>query len=324
MPLAKKRIAINIFFLTLAGIVNATGVTLFLVPWKLLDGGLSGTSFLMGQLTKVPLAVWLVALNFPFFLFAWKKMGKATVLYSLYAIAIYSLTTYLFQSVFQLCGEDKMTSPFVKNHYDLILASIFGGLISGIGSGLTIRFGGAMDGVEVMGVMFAKRVGLTVGQFVMSYNAVLYIIAGVIFKDFQIPLYSIIAYACGLKAVDFIVDGLDKGKAAFIITDHPDEVGKAISVAMGRGITMLDAHGFYSKTKKGLLYCVVNRFEIGSLKRIISQIDPAAFVSVSEVSDMLGSDVKLDLKKKRKNKPSPMQERTEEAKEEPMAKKENE
>ncbi len=300
MPSAKKRIAVNILFLTLAGIVNATGVTLFLVPWRLLDGGLSGTSFLIGQLTKIPLAVWLVLLNFPFFLFAWKKMGKSTVLYSLYAIAVYSMTTYLFQSVFQLCGEDKMTSPFVKKEYDIILASIFGGLISGIGSGLTIRFGGAMDGVEVMGVMFAKRVGLTVGQFVMTYNAVLYVIAGFLFKDFQVPLYSIVAYACGLKAVDFIVDGLDKGKAAFIITDHPEEVGKAISAAMGRGITMLDAHGFYSKAKKGLLYCVVNRFEIGSLKRIISQIDSAAFVSVSEVSDMLGSDVKLDLKKQRK------------------------
>ena len=300
MTSTKKRIAVNILFLTLAGIVNATGVTLFLVPWKLLDGGLSGTSFLLGQLTKVPLAVWLIILNFPFFLFAWKKMGKSTVLYSLYAIAIYSLTTYLFQSVFKLCGEDKMTSPFVKKEYDVILASIFGGLISGIGSGLTIRFGGAMDGVEVMGVMFAKRVGLTVGQFVMTYNAVLYVIAGFLFKDFQIPLYSIVAYACGLKAVDFIVDGLDKGKAAFIITDHPEEVGKAISAAMGRGITMMDARGFYSKAHKGLLYVVVNRFEIGSLKRIISQIDPAAFVSVSEVSDMLGSDVKLDLKKQRK------------------------
>lgn len=297
-----RRVYVNILFLTLAGIVNAAGVTLFLVPWELLDGGLSGTSFLMSSATGVSLSVWLIVFNFPFFLLAWRRMGASTVLYSLYAIAVYSLTSFLFQSVFRFCGPDKMQSPFVTKEYDIILAAVFGGLISGIGSGLTIRFGGAMDGVEVMGVMFAKRVGLTVGQFVMAYNAVLYIVAGVVFKDFQVPLYSVIAYAVGLKAVDFIVEGLDKGKAAFIITDNPDEVGKAISAAMGRGITMMDAHGFYSKAKKGLLYCVVNRFEIGSLKRIISDIDPDAFVSVSDVSDMLGSDVKLNLRKIKREK----------------------
>lgn len=295
-----KKWYINLCFLTLAGFVNAAGVTLFLVPWKLIDGGLSGTSFVLSQLTGTHLAMWLVLLNFPFFLLAWKKMGKSTVMYSLYAIAMYALATFLFQSVFKLCGEDHMQSPFVANEYDIILAALFGGLISGMGSGLTIRFGGAMDGIEVMGVMFAKKVGMTIGQFVMVYNALLYVLVGFLFKDFQIPLYSIIAYAIGLKAVDFIVDGLDKGKAAFIITDHPQQVGKAISDSLGRGITVIDAHGYYSKKKKAVLYCIVNRFEISVLKNIIHAIDAQAFVAVSEVSDMYGSDVNLNINKIKK------------------------
>ena len=284
---------VNFIFLTLAGFVNAAGVALFLVPWSLLDGGLSGTSFLLFHFTDIPISIWLIVLNFPFFLLAVKKMGIPVIVYSLYAIAMYSLATWLYQSVFQFCGPDFTDSPFVKNEFDIILAAVFGGLISGIGSGLTIRFGGAMDGVEVMGVMFAKKIGVTVGQFVMGYNAVLYVLAGILLKDFQVPLYSIIAYSIGLKAVDFIVDGLDKGKAAIIITENPEQVGRGISEAMGRGLTELQAKGFYSGEERSMLYCVVNRFEIGTLKRIVSELDPGAFVSISEVSDMLGSDVKF-------------------------------
>lgn len=293
---------INFLFLTLAGFINGAGVALFLVPWQLLDSGFSGTSYLINYLTDIPLSVWLIVLNFPFFLLAFKRMGLSVVVYSLYAIAMYSLAVFLYQSVFGICGPgpDYSESPFVTKEYDIILAALFGGLISGVGSGLTIRFGGAMDGVEVMGVMFAKRVGLTVGQFVMVYNAVLYILSGFLMGDFQVPLYSVVAYAVGLKAVDFIVDGLDKGKAAIIITGKPAEVGKGISDTMGRGITLLRARGFYSQEEKGMLYCVVNRFEVGTLKKVISALDPEAFVSINEVSDMMGSsDVKLRRRSKR-------------------------
>ncbi len=293
---------VNFLWLTLAGFINGAGVALFLVPWQLLDGGLSGTSYLINYLTDIPLSVWLVLLNFPFFLLAFKRMGLSVVVYSLYAIAMYSLAVFLYQSVFGLCGPgpEFADSPFVTKEYDIILAALFGGLVSGVGSGLTIRFGGAMDGVEVMGVMFAKKLGVTVGQFVMGYNAVLYIAAGFLMGDFQVPLYSVVAYAVGLKAVDFIVDGLDKGKAAIIITGKPAEVGKGISDTMGRGITLLKARGFYSQEEKGMLYCVVNRFEIGTLKKVVSALDPDAFVSINEVSDMMGNEsVKLRRRVKR-------------------------
>lgn len=295
---------LNFLFLTVAGFVNAIGVALFLTPLQLIDGGFSGTSFVIFHLTDIPMFVWLLALNTPFFLLAWKKLGINVVIYSLYAIAMYSLAMFLYQQVFKLCGPDAMQSPVIKNDYDMILAAIFGGLISGVGSGLTIRFGGAMDGVEVMGVMFAKRMGVTVGQFVMGYNVVLYTVAGVLLGQFQTPLYSIVAYAVGLKAVDFIVDGLDKGKAATIITDNATEVAQGLSEVMGCSVTMLKAKGYYSQEIKGMLYCVVNRFEIGELKHIVSEIDPRAFVSINEVSDTMSTTANIRFKSSSKKKRS--------------------
>lgn len=278
----------NFIFLTVAGIINAVGVTLFLTPVSLYDGGLSGTSFLLSQLTPLSMSIYLLILNVPFFLFGFKKMGLPFILYSLYTIGIYSLFAFLFQNKF---GIDMSNgSPVVGN--EIILCSIFGGIISGVGSGITIRFGGAIDGVEVAAVVCAKRIGITVGTFVMIYNVIIYVIAGIVMNNWTLALYSIVTYAAGLKAVDFVVEGFDKAKSAFIITNNSDAVAAALSEEFGRGITVMDAEGFYSKTSKKIIYCVVNRFEVGKLKAIVSKTDPTSFVAISEVSDSLGSSVR--------------------------------
>ncbi|MEG1706417.1 MAG: YitT family protein, partial [Clostridia bacterium] len=169
----------NFIFLTLSGLVNATGVTLFLTPVNLVDGGFSGTSFVISALSNgyITLSLALVVLNFPFFIFGAKKLGLQFVIYSLYAIAMYSLFAYLYQHVLPI----DFTNGAPLTGSDLLLASIFGGLISGMGSGLTIRFGGALDGVEVMAVVFSKKLNLTVGTFVMGYNLILFTITGIVF-----------------------------------------------------------------------------------------------------------------------------------------------
>lgn len=282
----------NFILLTVSGIINAIGVTMFLAPVGLYDGGFSGTSMLLWQVTPdyMTLSIFLLILNLPFFLFGLKKQGLIFTVYSIYAIAIFSLASYIIQ--FVLPVNVATSSPIAGT--DLFLCAVFGGLISGVGSGLTIRQGGAIDGVEVMAVIFAKRIGLTVGTFVMAYNAILYIIAGIVTSSFIIPLYSLVAYAVGLKAVDFIVDGLDKGKAALIITENSDAVCKELSELFGRGLTIVDAEGYYSKTSKKIVYCVVNRFQIGKLKRTVKTVDPNAFVAISEVTDSLGSQFKIN------------------------------
>ena len=285
----------NFFFLTLAGIINAVGVTLFLAPpaVNLFDSGFSGTSILLGNLTQnagMNMSVWLVILNVPFFLLGLKKMGVPFITYSLYTIGVYSLFSWCFQTGFGIVFPEG-GSPVAGD--DKLLCAIFGGLISGIGSGMTIRFGGAIDGVEVMAVMFSKRIGMTVGTFVMSYNVLFYIAAGIVTKSWQAPLYSVIAYAVGLKAVDFMVDGFDKAKTAFIITEKYDEMAALLSEEFGRGVTKMGAEGYYSKTPKTVLYCVVNRFEVNKLKQIVVSVDPSAFMVINDVTDTLGSSLKF-------------------------------
>lgn len=208
---------VNFVILLAAGIINAIGVTLFLAPVHLYDSGISGTSMLLWQVTPdyLSLSFFLLVLNVPLFIFGLKKQGKLFTVYSLYAVAVYSAASYIITYVLPI--DVSTASPIAGT--DLLLCAIFGGLISGIGSGLTIRFGGAIDGVEVLAVIFAKKLGLTVGSFVMAYNVVLYIVTGALLKSFVLPLYSVLAYAAAIKTVDFIVEGFDKAKSAMIITN---------------------------------------------------------------------------------------------------------
>ena len=272
--------------LTVAGIINAFGVVLFLTPVRIYDSGISGTSMLFAQLTGLPLSIFLILLNIPLFLYGLSRQGVTFTVRSIYAVIVYSVASAFFATL--LPAEP--VSPIAGG--DLLLCAVFGGIVSGIGSGTTIRFGGAIDGMEVLAVTFAKGLGLTVGTFVMIYNAVLYIIAGALVGSWVLPLYSILTYMAGIKAVDFIVEGLDKTKAAMIITNHPDEICKELSSAFGSGITLMDAHGYYSNEKKTMIYFVVNRFQIAKMRGIVHRIDDHAFISITEVSDLFGKNAK--------------------------------
>lgn len=273
--------------LTLAGIINAFGITVFLMPVKLYDSGISGTSMLLSQVTPdaLSLSVFLLILNLPLFAFGLKKQGIAFTVYSIYAVAMYSLCAYLITDVLPI--DVSFASPLAGK--DLLLCALFGGILSGIGSGLTIRFGGALDGVEVMAVIFAERIGVSVGTFVMAFNVLLYIAAGIVINSWILPLYSIVTYGAALKTVDFIVEGLDRAKSAMIITNRPEGVCRALSEAFGSGVTMIDAKGYYSGSSKTVIYFVVNRFQIGRLKSIVHENDSTAFITISEVADVLGA-----------------------------------
>lgn len=280
----------NFVFLFFAGIINSIGVTMFLAPVHIYDSGFSGTSMLLWQLTpeKYTFSFFLLILNIPFFLYGYRKQGFVFTVYSIFAIVIYSLSSYVIADVLPV--DVVASSPFAGT--DLLLCSIFGGLISGIGSGLTIRFGGAIDGVEVLAVIFAKKIGLTVGTFVMIYNSLLYIIAGFVLNTFILPLYSVITYAVAIKAVDFLVDGFDKAKSAMIITEKADEISQALSNAFETGVTQISSKGYYEGKNKTIIYFVVNRFQIGKMKEIVSSIDSSAFVTITEVADIMRKSVK--------------------------------
>lgn len=278
----------NMIMLTIAGIVNAIGITIFLSPVKLYDSGISGTSMLLAQITPdyLTLSMFLLILNIPLFIYGLKKQGALFTFYAIDTVAVYSICSWLITDILPV--DVTFASPLAGT--DLLLCALFGGVISGIGSGLAIRYGGAMDGVEVLSVIFAKKIGISVGSFVMIYNILLYIVCGFVVNSWILPLYSIVTYFAALKTIDYIVEGIDRAKAAMIVTTMPDEICKALSEEFETGITTLNAKGWYSQNDKTMIYFIVNRFQIGKMKEIIHEIDAKAYISIYEVADVLSGD----------------------------------
>lgn len=279
----------NILMLTIAGFVNAFGVTVFLSPVKLYDSGISGTSMLLSQLTPewCSLSLFLLILNIPLFIFGYKKQGKTFTIYSIYTIAMYSLGAWLITDVLPI--DVSLASPLAGQ--DLLLCALFGGLISGVGSGITIRYGGAIDGVEVMSVIFAKKIGITVGTFVMIYNVLLYIVCGFMRGSWILPLYSIVTYAAGLKTIDFIVEGIDRSKAAMIITSKPNEISDALVAEFECGTTKIGVKGGYSNADMTMIYFIVDRFQISKMRELVHSIDEGAYITLTEVADVFKANI---------------------------------
>ncbi len=278
----------NMIMLTLAGMISAVGVTFFLAPVKLYDSGISGTSMLLSQLTPdyLTLSMFLLALNIPLFLYGLKREGVLFTFYSIYSVAIYSLTAFIINDV--IPKDFSQASPLAGT--DVLLCALFGGVICGTGSGLSVRYGGAIDGIEVLAVIFAKKLGLTVGTFIFIYNVILYILCGIFIHSFILPLYSIITYVCALKTIDYIVDGFDHAKCAVIVTAKADDICDALSETFGTGTTRLAAKGGYSGNQKTMIYFVVNRFQVTKMKEIVHAIDASAYITISEVTDVFSSN----------------------------------
>ena len=272
----------NFAQLFLAGCINAFGVTVFLAPVRLYDSGISGTAILLSQLTPLPLSAFLLLLNVPLFLFGLKKQGVVFTVYSLFAVTVYAWGSWMITDVLPI--DVAMASPLAGE--DLLLCALFGGVISGIGSGLTIRSGGAIDGMDVLAVTFAKGLNITVGTFVMIYNVALYVLCGAVLGSWILPLYSIVTYAAGLKTIDFIAEGIDRSKAVMIITDHPEQINAALLEAFSCGTTRIAAVGGYSNSEKTLIYFVVNRFQISRVRSMVRGLDPKAFVTITDVADV--------------------------------------
>ena len=268
----------NFISLTIAGVVNAFGVMLFMYPVKLYDSGMSGVSMLLNQITppEWTLSIFLVVFNFPIFLFGLKKQGFAFTVYSIFAVFIYSVASGFLTDFFPL--NEIPESPLAGN--DLLLCAIFGGTLSGIGSGLTIRSGGAIDGIDVLSVIFAKGLGLSLGSFVMIFDTILYIICGIIVGSWILPLYSIVTYYIGSQVVDFVVEGFDRSKCAMIVTTKADELSDALGRQFHSSGTIVKAIGGYSKEEKQIIYFIINHFQINKLKKLVYEIDKTAFISL--------------------------------------------
>ena len=258
---------------------------MFLFPVKFYDSGISGLSLLLDQLTPdcLTLSLFLIIINVPIFVFGLKRQGVTFTIYSIFAVTVYSLASFMIMDVLPV--DVSFISPLAGS--DLLLCAVFGGVISGVGSGMTIRFGGAIDGIDVLSVIFAKRIGISIGTFVMLFNTLLYTICGIAIQSWILPLYSIVTYYVGSRTVDFITEGFDRAKCAMIVTVKAKEISDALSEHFESSGTIVKAIGGYSKEDKEIIYFIVNRFQINKLKNIVHDIDKSAFISLQDVADII-------------------------------------
>ena len=257
--------------------IAAFAIEEFLVPCTILDGGIVGISIMINNKLGVPLGVLTVVLNIPFLLIGAKKIGKKFIVKAAFAMIVFSV----FLEIFEPMGS--MTS-------DYLLAVCFGGVILGIGVGLVIRFGGCLDGTETVAILLNKSFKLPVGQTVLIFNIVIFVVAGFIF-GFDRAMYSLLTYFITSKVLDIVESGLEQTKAAMIITNDSEEISHQIYKRLGRTVTIMEGEGLVSG-KKVVLYCVLTRFEIHELKEIIKEIDSSAFIAISDVSEIIGTHVK--------------------------------
>ena len=266
------------FFIVIGAVIAAFAIEEFLVPCLILDGGIVGISIIINNLTGFQLGLLTIILNIPFLIIGAKKMGHAFIIRSLFAMIVFSISLEVF-------------SGFVNATDEYLLAVCFGGVILGIGVGLVIRFGGCLDGTETVAILLNKKFGWAVGQIVLTFNIFIYSIAGLLF-GWDRAMYSLLTYFITSKVLDMIENGLDQAKAAMIITNDATAISDMIYERLGRTVTIMEGEGLVSG-KKVVLYCVMTRFEIAELKNIIKAIDDSAFVTVSDVSEIIGNHIKM-------------------------------
>jgi uncharacterized membrane-anchored protein YitT (DUF2179 family) len=262
------------FLLLIGAVIASVGLEIFLIPNQVIDGGVVGISIMLGYITNLPIGLFIFVLNIPFLLVGYKQIGRS------FAIATFFSVTALSIMVSVLHPIPGLTK-------DLLLATVFGGLILGIGVGLIIRYGGSLDGTEIVAIIFDKRTGFSVGEIVLFFNIFILSSAGLVF-GWDRAMYSLLAYFIAYKVIDLTIAGLDEAKAALIISDKSEEIAKILLARLGRGVTLLEGKGAYTGESKTILYSIISRLEISKLKTIISQIDDKAFVVITDVYEAMG------------------------------------
>lgn len=276
----KKGILNNIFSIILIIIgcaLAAFSIGAILIPNLILDGGVNGVSIMLSQLTGIKTSIFIILLNIPFLILGYKTLGKEFVFKALFAMVIFSGMLYYTETI----------DIHIK---DKLLATIYGGLVLGFGVGLVIRYGGCLDGTEIAAIILSKKINLSVGQIVLICNIFIYGTAGFMF-GFDRALYSLLTYFITFKVIDFVSEGLEQGKAALIITNQSARIARDIYERLGRTVTSFEGKGMINGETM-ILYCVITRLELTELRNIVNADDVQAFVTVIDVSEIIGTHIK--------------------------------
>ncbi|MBS4199384.1 YitT family protein [Bacillus sp. FJAT-49732] len=276
--LPRKILLFRILLVTFGAALMAVALELFLVPNHILDGGITGISIIIAHFTGWRLGIIIFTLNLPFIYIGYKQIGKTFALTTLYGIFILSVTSIFLHNMIVVTD-------------DLLLDTVFGGIILGMGVGIVIRYGGSLDGTEVLSILLNNKLPFSVGEIIMFFNFFIFTTAGFVFS-WERAMYSIITYFIAFKVIDIVVEGLDESKSAWIITEKAEEIGDAILARLGRGVTYLKGEGAYTGDDKKVIFCVLTRLEEAKLKSIIEELDSSAFLAIANISEVRGGRFK--------------------------------
>jgi uncharacterized membrane-anchored protein YitT (DUF2179 family) len=272
------KIAGRIVTISFGALLMAVGLEIFLVKNKVVDGGITGISIMLSHVVGWKLGFFLFLLNLPFVYLGYKQIGKTFALSTIYGISALSLFAI-------------MLHPVQAFTDDVLLATVFGGMLIGLGVGTVIRSGGALDGTEILAILINKKVPVSVGNIIMFFNLFILTAAGFVFS-WERAMYSLLAYYIASKAIDAVVEGFEQSKSVWIISEFSQEIADSINARLGRGVTFFNGEGAFSGADKRVIFCVINRIEESKLKRIVQYWDPNAFLAIADIAEVRGGKFK--------------------------------
>ncbi len=274
-----KELTINAIFSTMGAFLAAFALQCFLVPNQIIDGGIVGISIMLSYVSKLNLGMLLVVLNIPFVLLALNEFGKKFIFLALYSVGALAFFVNIISSNIK---------PVTN---DMLLASLFGGGILGIGVGIVLKNNACLDGTEILSMKVAKKIPFSVGEIIMFINVFIFSTAGFLY-GWESAMYSTLTYLIAYRAIDAIVQGLSEENSIRIISDKGEQLGQAIIKNLDKTVTYIEAKGGYSNAKKTMVYCVVPRIELYKLKELVTSIDKDAFISIEKVHEVYGKRYK--------------------------------
>ncbi len=275
--------------ITLGTFLAALAIRVFLFPNHLIDGGVVGISLIFGRLLGSHyLSYFLIALNLPFLFLAYKYIRKSFVLQMFLAVLLFALFLSLLESI----------SPFEGDILEII---VFGGALLGIGVGLIIRSGGCTDGTEILGIIINRKLGFTVGQFVLFINVFVFLAYGLLFSDWHSALQSLMTYIVAFKMIDIVIEGLEEMKSVLIITQKPRQIKELVTHKLGLGMTIIRGIGGFSGEDREILYIIIERLDLAELKEIVLGEDPSAFLAIENLHEVAsGKQASFPYQKRKK------------------------
>lgn len=272
-----RSLVIELTQVSVAVLLASIGLKAFLLPNNFLDGGVTGVSILMTELTGIELSVWLPILSVPFVVLGWFTVSRRILWKSILAIIALSLVIHF-----------ENFSPITE---DKLLISIFGGLFLGAGIGLAIKNGAVLDGAEILGIFINEKTGISIGVVILWFNVILFVLTGVLFS-LEIAMYSILAFLVTAKTIDLILEGFEDCAGLMIVSSKSEDLQEALDKKGGQGLTVYGGVSgigrFGKKEDLQVIHTIINRIDLKKVYRIIEEIDADAFIIEFDVNNVKG------------------------------------